>query len=61
MATLNNMGYLEVRGKTTWLIKHHYHMPNKNGQIHIGTANFPKHLIGRRVRFKIEVIGHDEN
>ena len=41
-----------------WLVK--YQTNNKNiGTIHLGTITIPEEYVGKRVRFKIEVIEDD--
>lgn len=58
MVGIDNCGYLKRKttkgsSRNWWLVKYN----SKNaGFITLHTVMFPKHLIGKRVRFKVEVI-----
>lgn len=55
MPHVNKYGYLQVRGskKIAWIVSSTKY---DCGVIQIGKAFFSKDMIGRRVRFKVEVV-----
>lgn len=59
MTTVNKIGYLTRNKKTNprnwWLVKHHLGRTN-TGSISLNTITFPKQYIGKKVRFKVEIM-----
>lgn len=56
MTMINSSGYLarERGGKRNWwLVKATSH---PRGYVPLGQVSVPKHLVGRKIRFKVEVI-----
>lgn len=56
---LTKQGYLQERWKSKkseWLIKYQNDPNRKKGIVRIGDVRFPEHLIGKKVRFKIELV-----
>lgn len=50
---LNSLGYLEARdGRNVHMIKDH----NKGGSLFLGSLYVPKHLVGKRLRLKVEFV-----
>jgi len=64
MAKVNNFGYVErgdgrriTKGsivRNWWLVK--IHCSSDTGRITLGAVCFPKEYMGKRVRFKIEIL-----
>jgi len=66
MVMINSNGYLCKRkpkthrfkslpGQNWFLVKHA--SIGAHGALNLGVVNFPKEYIGKRIRFKIEIIG----
>lgn len=63
MVKINEQGYL-VSGsrsndyiiKNSFLVKHNANMKSKTGSITLGNVHLPKELIGKKVRFKMEIV-----
>lgn len=56
MTTVNSSGYLcrqKPSKRNWWFVKATDH---PRGLVNLGFVCFPKHLVGRKVRFKVEVI-----
>ena len=47
-----------VNGRNWFLVKNAH--TNNSGYIFLGHVGFPRELIGKRVRFRIEVLDEDE-
>lgn len=59
MVKINNQGYLERRNtKLTWYLVRQ-NDKGMAGRVELNYVSFPPHLVGRRVRFKVEVIEDD--
>jgi hypothetical protein len=62
MTTVDNAGYLTR--STAKGSRRNWFMVKPTGKysclVPIGTITFPKHMVGKRVRFKVEVIEDDE-
>lgn len=59
MTKINNEGYItrNYNKRNWWLIKN---ASTNRGYVDLGIIHTPKHLIGKKIRFKIEIIQEGE-
>jgi len=69
MPKVNEKGYIVRRTvggyrgnwRNWWLVKYQGNSNNKSGRVKLGYVTIPPHLIGRKIKFKIEVIDDDKD
>lgn len=57
---INSYGYVartKARlGRDWWLVKYQYSVPSNIGYVDLGLVTIPAKFVGKKVRFKMEVI-----
>lgn len=57
MVKINEQQYLEAKGtKTSFFVKHSANINKQAGEVYLGTVSVPKELVGKRLRFKVELV-----